>query len=459
MKVGKRILAVTLLTSMVMGGGGGFQKVFADELTDPYIPRIRSGEIKPPQYMDNEVSGPNPSVEDWIKSVESQGEASKIDGAIKWNRNQKEFKIKKLDQSGKPVKGVVFSAYNTKADAENNKNALGSATSDANGDVKFMGLPLYYSFYVKETSVPEGYTISEEIIPVYRDNGLRFIGEKKANDFDRDLSKYLQSLMRTWYLKDFTDQIDWLVFNDNGVEKLISKKPLKYNVFWSSIDDVGLVDGSKTVTVDGKTYKIRLMRAYSDETDPNQYVSNALETGSEWNRMILPLIGVNGKEAEIIDRDDYRNNPYGRFGGHTMSYVEQNMPALANYTWWKDFGGNSHMRGLSDKDAGVSRWVQNVIDSSGSDHMYRGICYSNYGAAYSGKDSFNPGSRTMGWQPLLEASEQNPSNTLSAENRRVDTSLANSDSNKADLTKQESKNEKGIIEKMKEKIGEIFRRD
>ena len=44
----------------------------ADELTDSYIPRIRSGEIKPPQYADNSVSGPNPSVDDWIKSVENQ---------------------------------------------------------------------------------------------------------------------------------------------------------------------------------------------------------------------------------------------------------------------------------------------------------------------------------------------------------------------------------------------------
>lgn len=44
----------------------------ADALTDPYIPKIRSGEILPPQYSNNEVSGKNPTKEEWIKSVESQ---------------------------------------------------------------------------------------------------------------------------------------------------------------------------------------------------------------------------------------------------------------------------------------------------------------------------------------------------------------------------------------------------
>lgn len=47
----------------------------ADALTDPYIPKIKSGEILPPQYIDthdNLIKDKIPSVDDWIKSVESQ---------------------------------------------------------------------------------------------------------------------------------------------------------------------------------------------------------------------------------------------------------------------------------------------------------------------------------------------------------------------------------------------------
>lgn len=40
----------------------------ADKLTDSYIPKIRNGEILPPQYTDKK----SPDVDDWIKSVESQ---------------------------------------------------------------------------------------------------------------------------------------------------------------------------------------------------------------------------------------------------------------------------------------------------------------------------------------------------------------------------------------------------
>ena len=40
----------------------------ADKLTDPYIPKIRNGDILPPRYMNQK----SPDVDDWIKSIESQ---------------------------------------------------------------------------------------------------------------------------------------------------------------------------------------------------------------------------------------------------------------------------------------------------------------------------------------------------------------------------------------------------
>lgn len=379
----KKIFAGVLALSMFL-----VPTARADELTDPYIDRI-GVDIMPPQYADNSVSGPNPSKDEWKESVKSQGEIRRVDGAVKWERDQKEFKIKKVDQNGGSVEGVVFSAYNTKEDAENNRKSIGNATSGEGGYVDFKNVPLYYEFYIKETSVPEGYDISKEIIPVYRDNGVRFIGEKKSSDFKvegGDLTKYLQSLLPD-VGSDFIDQIDWLVFNDNGTEKLIPKKSLKRSVSWNHINNAGLVDGSKTVTIDGKTYKIRLIRAFNDTTgfnDPNSWKNggdeyNSHVKGSEWNRLILPLI-----------KD-------GRYGSNTEVFVEANMPTLANYSWGKDFGGNKHY--------GAHKWTQDKRTNGW--RAVRGDNSSSRGAAASNAWLQDDKNGPPGWLPVLELAENN----------------------------------------------------
>lgn len=51
-------------------------KVKADKLTDPYIPKIKNGEILPPQYIGTNnklIKDKIPTKEEWIKSVKAQG--------------------------------------------------------------------------------------------------------------------------------------------------------------------------------------------------------------------------------------------------------------------------------------------------------------------------------------------------------------------------------------------------
>lgn len=43
-----------------------------DPLIKDYISRIESKEILPPQYSNNEVSGKNPTKEEWVESLKSQ---------------------------------------------------------------------------------------------------------------------------------------------------------------------------------------------------------------------------------------------------------------------------------------------------------------------------------------------------------------------------------------------------
>ena len=70
----------------------------ADELTDPYIPRIRSREIKPPQYYDNKISGPNPSIDEWIESVENQG-GGKLMEQLNGKGLKKNLRLKNLTKT------------------------------------------------------------------------------------------------------------------------------------------------------------------------------------------------------------------------------------------------------------------------------------------------------------------------------------------------------------------------
>ena len=377
-----------------------------------------------------------------------------INGAVKWTRDKKEFKIKKEDQNRKPVKGAVFTAYNTKADAENNKNPIGSAESDNLGHVDFSELPLYYEFYIKETSVPEGYAISKEIIPIYKDNGVRFLGEISPENIkigqieagngagipnpDGNINEKLQDLVIGG--EKINRDTNWLVFNDNGIEKLVAKKPLKYAIPWNNLYKAGVVFGKKGiddlinadfsntrnynssqmgqdagrgrgtpktyeptyVKINNKKYIIRLMRAYSDDTSindrTNKFSQYARKKGSEWNRLILPLI----------------DPTKGRYGLITKDFVESNMPTLANYSWWTDFGGNDKLRSrFSNIYYGITRWAQ---ETGYNYHDSRALCgnssYDDY-AAYSdvsypfeNQSPYSKGNY-YGWLPVLELVENN----------------------------------------------------
>ena len=243
------------------------------------------------------------------------------------NKNKKTVTINKVDKKGTPLANVEFSVFNYKEDAKENKNVVENKSTDNKGEVTFT-LPDYYGVFIKETKAPKGYKISDEIIHVYKDNGVRFIGEMSPEymkieqieigngvgkpDPNGNINEKLQGLISGGY-NPYRDT-NWLVFNDNGKEKLISKKPLKFDIAWNilykagvvfgqeGIDDLINADFSETdyydssmgedsgkdkrtpktykpsyVTINNKKYIIRLTRTYNekvginDNHDWNQY--------------------------------------------------------------------------------------------------------------------------------------------------------------------------------------------
>lgn len=239
---------------------------------------------------------------------------------------------------------------------------------------------------------------------------VKFYGEKKASDFKvaeakegQNLNTYLQSLLPQYTSWDefnygtkndnINNETNWLIYNDNGIEKLIPRKPLKHSVSWDDLDEKGLIYGQKELTINNKRYKVRLMRAFDDTTKDYGAYPDKLEKyakGSEWNRLMLPIL-----------KD-------GRYDSKTEKFVEKGMPVLANYSLGSDFGGNGTYNGRKWGFFGIYKWTQDKITKNNvkyrvirGDSMYEGTAAS----VYSSKPSRN--NEKYGWQPVLEEVKDN----------------------------------------------------
>ena len=409
---------------------------------DKYYQMIDNGKILPPQYEDKGgklMTDKIPKPEDWKKEIEKQQYGMGSDNTVLIDRDLNKVTINKKDDEGNPVKGVTFKIYWTQEDMDNNRNPVLEGITNEDGELAFdLSKDLsknedfkenfkYYGFYVKETDAPKGYKIAEdEYIYFYKDNGVRFLGEispkdmkvtsinqnskEQTLDSNKNVNEELQRLTTAGY--DFKSNTNWLVFNDNGIEKLVAKKPLKYDISWNALNSAGLVFGNKTrITINNKTYKIRLMRGFNESTgvnDPNNWDYGKTDyqnhvKGSEWNRLILPLIDPTGDDSNT----GYNSGTNGRYGDDTRDFVEKNMPTLANYSWWKDFGGNSNNFGSYSKGSnyGVYRWMQ---DNRNGSRAFRGENISHGAATDSNSDYPYYSINIMGWLPVLEEVKEKP---------------------------------------------------
>ena len=351
------------------------------------------------------------------------------------SKKKKSVKIKKTDKKGKPLEGVEFKMYANKEDALNDRNVLDTQKTNENGIATFES-DIYYDSYIKETKILGNYILrngEKDIVHFYKDNGVRFLGEiepknmrvssinqegkEKSPDLNKNVNQELQSLVS--YGISFNDNTNWLVFNDNGKEKLVAKRPLKYETSWNSLYNAGLVfdeNGvkdlinadftnfnyyssfpeqtlkdygkykweSKTynptyLIINNKKYIVKLMRMYNEKVDINNHPIwdrnsanhyNAIK-GSEWNRLILPLI----------------DPTKGRDSSSTIGFVESNMPTLANYSWEMDFKNNN----------GSNFW--------GQETSYMGeIHRATHSFSWNNTDGMYPSNSNsyFGWLPVLE---------------------------------------------------------
>lgn len=168
----------------------------------------------------------------------------------------------------------------------------------------------------------------------------------------------------------------WLKFAYKDKILFVAKKPIRNNISWNAINTAKCVygdSGDKQIIVDGKTYKVRLMRALEPGNDPKTVVSDnagVINHGSEWNRLMCQI------HEQAIDKSwDYPNNVESNIGilAHTLGSGNQGMyndgdlgvrSGDGRYSWCQEMGKTTSSR-LHRGSAGVSS--SNYLTSSHTD--------------------------------------------------------------------------------------------
>jgi hypothetical protein len=150
------------------------------------------------------------------------------------------------------------------------------------------------------------------------------------------------------------DTTPWLKFVDNGKTFYIPRKIIRLAVSWTTLNNAGLITGTATVVIGGKTYKVRAMTG-GDGNDPTG------TAGGEYNNYLMRTMTI-----------------YSGSGG-----------AWANYT-------TDDMGWLGGTSSGELQICKEASTSGG--HLLRG--YPGFaGVWYEPDDTLHPG---YGWRPVLE---------------------------------------------------------
>lgn len=131
----------------------------------------------------------------------------------------------------------------------------------------------------------------------------------------------------------------WLKFNLDGRTLFVAKKPYRHSISWNHISTANAVYGSRTIEINGETYKVRLLKGSA--TDP--YVggdgADLVGThGSEWNRLFYPLI------PNPVNKPSYPISGEGLVYGAWMDYTETELVMVSaagngNYSYCQEARG------------------------------------------------------------------------------------------------------------------------
>lgn len=197
-----------------------------------------------------------------------------------------------------------------------------------------------------------------------------FFGEVPASDFITG-----DELARRIGLTAGTSQYSyepWLKFSYLGKIEFVAKKPLRHSISWNNINAVGAVFGSKTININGKTYKVRLMKGKTEGKQNDQSATaGTINHGSEWNKLMLPI------HQNAPSNWTYKNNVNSPTENWGVGYTDADLVTHFN------------------DGSGSCSWCQEY--GNDNDCLYRGV-----GASGSFAYSSYYNAPHTGWRPVLE---------------------------------------------------------
>ena len=209
--------------------------------------------------------------------------------------------------------------------------------------------------------------------------GVEFIGEQPVTGFINGTALASRIGLTVGIAQH--DNEPWLHFVLDGKTLYVAKKPYRHSVTWSSINNAGAVFGTKTVTINKKTYKVRLLKTIASGDiviyRGSRLVYDPVEAyDSEWNRLMYPI--HSGKHI------DTGNPP-------SVSGEGIQFGTLAQYT-------DTDLLLHRDAGDGSYSWCQETRSGGPTNRVARGY----EGVSYLSWHAVSPVYSFTGWRPVLE---------------------------------------------------------
>lgn len=199
-----------------------------------------------------------------------------------------------------------------------------------------------------------------------------FYGEVPASEFITG-DELANMVGLTAGISQFSDE-PWLKFSYMGKIEFVAKKPFRRAISWNNINAVNAVFGDKRINVNGKTYKVRLMKGKTEgkQSDTSSAWGD-INKGSEWNKLMLPIhVNAPDKWKESINVLSPTENWNVRYTDRDLTTM--NTAGYGAYCWCQECG------------------------KSISDRLFRG----NNGVSSSNSSGPGAAGDGRGWRPVLE---------------------------------------------------------
>ncbi|WP_276907189.1 hypothetical protein [Peptoniphilus duerdenii] len=197
-----------------------------------------------------------------------------------------------------------------------------------------------------------------------------FYGEVPASDFITG-DELARRVGLTAGKSQYSDE-PWLKFSYLGKVEFVAKKPFRHSISWDAINTVGAVFGNKRININGKIYKVRLMKGKTEgKQDDQSAYKGTICHNSEWNKLMLPI------HKNAPSSWAYKDNVSSPTENWNIGYTDADL--LTHYK----FG------------TGAFSWCQEYST------VYR-FGRGCYGVSYSSGYASDVSITSVSWRPVLE---------------------------------------------------------